>query len=416
MNDTSQTDTVIIGAGPFGLSTAAHLRAAGDNFRIFGVPMKRWRQQMPMGMFLKSEGRASSLSDPAGELTIGRFCAENKLPYDDRAVPVPVEAFIDYGLAFQRRLVPSLEQVLVSRIEALDDGFHVNLDDGTALRTKHVVVATGLDHTEYMPPVFSGLPSTFVSHSSAHHDFTPFSGKDVTVIGGGQSALESAALLREAGAQVRVIVRKPKLQWNEAPRLGRRSLLRRLRYPLSNLGEGLQLWLFSNMPHLFTWLPRRVRIEKVAKVLDAAGAWWLRSRVEGKIQVLMGQAVSSAVERNGRLLLRLSGLAGETAEITTDHVVAATGYHYDVLSLPFLSDAIKKRIRTENHRPILSRDLESSVRGLYFTGVASAYTLGPAMRFVDGVDHTARAISHHIRTKEKRTSAAPAETVVATSN
>jgi hypothetical protein len=61
---------VIVGAGPYGLSIAAYLRRLHIAFRICGVPMQNWRNAMPMGMFLKSEGGGSNLSDPSGAFTL----------------------------------------------------------------------------------------------------------------------------------------------------------------------------------------------------------------------------------------------------------------------------------------------------------------------------------------------------------
>ena len=72
----SKLSTVaIIGAGPYGLSIAAHLKAAGVAARLFGASMQTWREAMPRGMFLKSEGFASSLSDPGDTFTLGHYCA-----------------------------------------------------------------------------------------------------------------------------------------------------------------------------------------------------------------------------------------------------------------------------------------------------------------------------------------------------
>ncbi len=84
------TQVAIIGAGPYGLSLAAHLRARGIDFRIFGTPLNSWRTQMPKGMFLKSEGFASNLYDPDGAFTLVRFCADKSLGYADYNHPVPL--------------------------------------------------------------------------------------------------------------------------------------------------------------------------------------------------------------------------------------------------------------------------------------------------------------------------------------
>src|SRR5215469_230931 len=95
----NMTEVVIVGAGPYGLSVAAHLAAAGVSFRIFGKPMSAWADQMPKGMLLKSEGFASSLSDPGAQFALGEYCRQQNLPYEDNGRPVELETFVNYGLA-----------------------------------------------------------------------------------------------------------------------------------------------------------------------------------------------------------------------------------------------------------------------------------------------------------------------------
>ena len=75
------TQVAIIGAGPYGLSIAAHLRSLGIPFRIFGTPVDTWRRHMPAGMSLKSDGFASCLSDPDDKGTLEAYCAERGIPY-----------------------------------------------------------------------------------------------------------------------------------------------------------------------------------------------------------------------------------------------------------------------------------------------------------------------------------------------
>jgi cation diffusion facilitator CzcD-associated flavoprotein CzcO len=103
-------DVAIIGAGPYGLSLAAHLRKRGVEHRIFGRPMQMWQERMPKGMCLKSDGFASSLYDPDDSFTLAHFCRETGLPYQHSGLPIPLETFLSYGLAFQQRLVPQLEE------------------------------------------------------------------------------------------------------------------------------------------------------------------------------------------------------------------------------------------------------------------------------------------------------------------
>ncbi len=416
MNNENRVDTVIVGAGPFGLSIGAHLRASGSSFRIFGRPMHRWLNQMPVGMFLKSDGRASNLSDPSGQYTLGRYCAENNLPYQDHGLPVPIETFTRYALAFQRQLLPAVEEVYLSKLSRLEGGFDLEFENGDRLTARNVVIATGLEHTAYVPPVLRPLSERLRSHCSEHRDLGIFRDRDVTVIGGGQSALEIAALLAEAGAQARVVVRKPSLQWNSAPALGTRPLYRRLRYPVSNLGEGTQLWFYSNLPKMFRYFPRDIRIRKAHSVLDAAGACWLKNRVEGKIQIKCGAVIRNATARDGRIALTVSGADQGISEILTDHVIAATGYQYDIRQLPFLNALVKDNIRAENGRPVLSSHFESTVPGLYFTGLASAYDFGPSMRFLDGARQTALIISRRIQAVRERYSTVPNGRAAAASN
>ena len=111
-------DIAIIGAGPYGLSLAAHLSAANLDVRVFGQPMQFWRDHMPEGMVLKSEGFASNLWHPDGAFTLKDYCSERGLPYKDLGLPVPLQTFCDYGEAFQKRFVPNLDRALGIRTGA----------------------------------------------------------------------------------------------------------------------------------------------------------------------------------------------------------------------------------------------------------------------------------------------------------
>src|SRR4051812_6895879 len=118
MTSLSRSTVAIIGAGPYGVSIAAHLQSAGIDFRIFGRPLYRWLCQMPKGMFLKSEGCASSLSDPTAHYTLAQYCAQSGLPYGERGAPVSLEVFSQYALSFQRALAPNVEETMVDSAEA----------------------------------------------------------------------------------------------------------------------------------------------------------------------------------------------------------------------------------------------------------------------------------------------------------
>jgi hypothetical protein len=96
-------DVAIIGAGPYGLSIAAHLAARGVSYRIFGSPMHTWLTQMPRVMRLKSEGFASTLYDPDSAFTLAKYCAQQGIPYADLGLPIPLVTFASYGQEFQRQ-------------------------------------------------------------------------------------------------------------------------------------------------------------------------------------------------------------------------------------------------------------------------------------------------------------------------
>ena len=402
----SDLPVAIIGAGPFGLSVAAHLRSSGVPFRIFGTPMHRWRAQMPTGMFLKSEWDASDLADPAGRYTLQQFCAEAKLPFENG--PIPLATFTRYAMSFQRRLVPMVEDIFVTALDRRPDGFELRLATGERIKAKKVVIATGLAHAEYIPQELARLPAELRSHSSAHHDLSQFKGRDVVVAGAGQSALETAALLSEAQAKVSLFVRGESVKWNQNPPTHPPSLWQRTRRPASGLGSGLKSWFYANAPMVFHHLPQRVRINTVrgsktrAAFLGPAGAWWLRERVLGRVQILLGQSLMGVAARGEKAILHVMGPDGRSRDLAADHIIAATGYRFSASSLPFLSEPLLHDLRCVEQVPLLSQSFEFTVPGLYFTGLASAYNFGPVMRFLCGSQYTAERICRHIVKKQER--------------
>jgi hypothetical protein len=384
-------DIAIIGGGPYGLSIAAHLRASGASFRLFGSPMQTWRRHMPKGMALKSDGFASSLSAPDGGGALRDYCARRGLPYHDTALPVPLATFTDYALDFQRRLVPSLEDRMVTSLDGAPDGFRLVLDNGETLDARKVVVAVGITHFAHSPDALAGLPPEIASHSSAHHDLETFSGRDVTVLGAGSSAVDLAALLREVGASVRLVVRGPAVRFFSEPAAGGAGLWRKLRHPPSGIGPGLRSRLYADAPGLFRRLPARLRLKIVERHLGPASPWPLKQRVIGRAEVLVERSLTDARVRAGRARLTFETGGGPTT-IDTDHVIAATGYRPSLSRLPFLSDRLRDRLKAIADTPVLSAHFEASVRGLYFVGPAAANSFGPLMRFMYGSEFAARRI------------------------
>ena len=389
MND---VEVAIVGAGPYGLSLASHLRAAGVSFRQFGQLMNPWGTAMPQGMFLKSQGFASNLSDPRGTHTLEAFCAATGRPYASYGLPVPLDTFVAYGEWFQAELLPDLEQTLVTAVSRRDTGYQLDLATGETISARQVVVSAGIEHFPFAPVELAGLPEEICTHSSRHTDLAAWRGRSVIVLGAGQSALESAALLHEQGAAVRIVMRKTQVAWNGTPLDPQRPLLKRLREPEAGLGSGWGTWFYSNHPGLFRHLPAATRVRRARTALGPAGASWLRGRVEGEFPILTGLNLRWARPGPSGLEIGFSGPGGER-ELAADHLIAATGYRPDVRRLAFLGDGLRESIETVAGTPAVDRDYQSSVPGLYFAGPAVAPTMGPVMRFVFGSDHAARTLA-----------------------
>jgi cation diffusion facilitator CzcD-associated flavoprotein CzcO len=387
-------ETAIIGAGPYGLSVAAHLRGLGVPFRIFGRPMDSWLEHMPKGMMLKSDGFASNIYDPQGGFTLKQFCAEQGIEYSDTALPVSLETFTQYGLAFRERMVPELEKKLVVSVDRSPDGFLLQLDDGELVKTRRVVLAVGITHFAHIPANLGHLPPELLSHSFRHRDLEPFRGRSVVVIGGGSSATDLAGLLRETDADVQLVARDTSLKFHGMPQLGKpRSLWQRVRNPQSGLGPGWRSRFFANAPMMFHYWPESLRLKTVRKHLGPSGGWFAKEKVIGKLPVLLGHTPLRAEAQGGRVRLQLRAFDGGEREIVTDHIVAATGYRVDLGRLKFLSTEIRSKVKAVDGTPVLSTNFESSVPGLYFVGVASANSFGPVMRFAFGAGFAARRLA-----------------------
>ena len=385
-------DIAIIGAGPYGLSIAAHLRQRGIPFRIFGRPMDSWLVHMPKGMMLKSDGFASNIYDPDADFTLRQFCAERGIEYSDLGLPVARETFSAYGLAFQERIVPELEDNLVVSLDRRPGGFVLQLDNGETVTAGRVVLAVGITHFEYIPPELAHLPSEFLSHSFRHHDLEGFRGRSVVVIGGGASAIDLAGLLHETGADVQLVSRQA-LKFHSMPTGKPRSLWQRIRHPQSGLGPGLRSRFFSNAPLAFHYLPERLRLHLVRRTLGPSGGWFTRDKVIGQVPVLVGYAPQAAEVQDRKVRLHLRGNDGSEREVLTEHIIVATGYRVDLNRLPFLTVEFRWKIKAVNGTPVLSSAFESSIPGLYFVGIAAANSFGPVMRFAYGAGFAARSLA-----------------------
>ena len=375
--------TAVVGAGPYGLSVAAHLLASDVPTMAFGRPMESWRE-MPSRMYLKSVWSASSLADPEGAFSLERYCRGRGSAAKE---PIPLDFFIEYGQWFQEQAVPRVDPTLVTCARRRGGGFVLELADGRELEAARVVVAIGVRHFAYSPEFARDLPASLVSHTGDHVDLSAFRGSSVAVLGAGQSALENAAILSDEGAEVEVIARKP-VVWIKRVLYQRGGPVSRLLYPPTDVGPPGLNWLCA-APLLLRRLPFAIRRRIEVRSTRPAGAQWLRPRVDGRIPVTAGTAVVAAYPSGGRLRLELSD--GTTREV--DHLMLGTGYRPDMRKIPFLDASLRQDLVQADGFPVLNEWFESTVPGLHFVGGLAGRTFGPICRFVAGARVAAQQVT-----------------------
>ena len=423
-------DVLVIGAGPYGLSTYAHLRRRGLRVRILGQTMHSWQAHMPAGMFLKSPAAASNLDAPGPGHGLADYCRTAGIGAPVADEPVPIGLFVDYGRWFAECLAPSVEDVQVRHVDRGPGGFSVETGSGERFLAASVVVASGLAGHEYVPAELGTLgrrahagcgsavcsssaradltvgslstdaldPTAdpargLLSHTSEHTDFSAFGDRDVAVIGAGQSALESAALLAEAGARPTLLARRSAVNWGPPPAPEPHGGARLRRGPGSPLGPGWATYACVRGPAVFRHLPDRVRLELVARILGPFGAWWLRERVQGVVPILEGHRLLGASVDGDRVALNVRSPGGADLTLHTDHVLAATGYRVGPDALGFLAPRLRASLAVVDGWPRLQADFSSSVPGLYFVGPLAAGSFGPLLRFVCGTSYTSPRVA-----------------------
>jgi hypothetical protein len=376
-------DAVVIGAGPYGLAAVAQLRRAGVEVRAFGLPMSFWMRHMPKGMRLRSPWGASHIGDPSASPTLDEFQRIRGAAIDR---PIPLDDFIAYGLHVQERAASGTDPRRVARLEPNNAGFRVVLEDGEPIETRRVVVAVGISDFAWRPPEFAGLPPSHASHACDHADLAALAGRRVAILGGGQSALESAALLREAGADVEVILRAPAQRW--VGRATRDGLLGLLLFDRTDVGPAMVSHVVAR-PRLYRRLSAEIQQELSRRSLVAGAATWLRPRLGG-IPITLGRRVATVSRLNGHVRLTLD----DGTDRTVDHVLLATGYRVDLRRCAFLGPEVLASLRcSDAGYPVLDDGFTSTVPGLHFIGATAVGSFGPLVRFVSGTRFTARTLA-----------------------
>jgi hypothetical protein len=355
---------------------------------IFGEPMTFWAKQMPAGMLLRSPRAASTISDSRSRLTLETYESSAGLKAQS---PLPSDTFVNYGRWFRSQLSCSSYPHLVEQVSQQNSLFHLTLENHQSLTARRVVVATGIGPFAKKPEVFAALPAEMTSHCYEGRRLSDFGGKRVAVIGSGQSALESAALLSETGAHVEVIARIPQLRWIGGHQwLHRLGAVTRMLYSKYDVGPmGISRLVAS--PNVVSRIPLAVRDKIRVRAVRPAGAPWLAPRL-GNVTMTTGRDVRSASARGSEVLLTLD----DGSERRFDHVLLGTGYRVDVSGYRFLAPSLVSAIQQNDGYPALLDGLRSSVPGLHFVGAAAARSFGPLLYFVAGTEFASQQLAAHV--------------------
>lgn len=396
---TAQYDVVVVGAGPYGLSTAAYLLNRKLKVAVFGKPLNLWREHMPEGMNLRSHWRASNLAHPQKGYEFDHFLKTSSYPL---RLPVPIQAFIDYGVWFQKQAVPTVDETYVASIEQQGGLFQLTLVDGRRVSSRAVVMAIGLRYYAHRPEEFAQLPTDLMSHTVEYAGFSQFDGKHVAVLGSGQSAVESAALLHEAGAVVHLISRH-KIHWLGPDRSDERSLWQKIRRPWAGIAPGWKNWILEHFPYFFYRFPQERKDHYIETRYQAAASDWLRERVIGKVHIYEYAQIGKVAVSEGQVELHLSN----NQVVKADHFLLATGYKVDLKRLPMIHPSLLDMIQLDDRNiPVLNHWFESSVPGLYFIGITALRNFGPLFRFVVGTkaaaERVSRAAARHVARERRR--------------
>jgi thioredoxin reductase len=385
------TDVAIIGAGPYGLSLAAHLRAQGVSYRIFGEAMRFWRN-MPVGINLKSLAFATNIAVPKSGYSFPEWCRQHGL---EDFEPCTMQSFSAYGLEMQKRFVPDVEEVLVTNVSLRGGGFELALASGERLSSHKVVVCTGLSGLAQIPDVLRELGPDRMRHTFDISDYSAFRNKTVAVIGAGSSAIEAGALVHEAGGCSEIFVREQEAVFHgRTPRV--RPLWERIKNPITVLGAGRDNWVIQQLPLSVHMLPRERRTRFVKRYLGPASPWWIKDRVLGKVPIHVRHEVVEVGNAGQRVQLKMRNGEGSLRNVEVDFVIAGTGYDANVSRLRFFDPEILDRIHRIERAPTLNINFESSVPGLHFTGPLSFMCFGPLFRFVTGAKVTARRLARRL--------------------
>jgi hypothetical protein len=382
--DVADTELLVIGAGPYGYSAAAHARARGIDTRIVGRPMGFWRDQMPAGMYLRS-GRDWTL-DADGEHSFEAYFEERGMLPGEHD-PIPLSVFLDHTEWFRAEKGLEVDDVLVDSLTAGDGSFEARLNDGSTLTAQKVLAAPGVSAFAQLPDWYAEVPADRRSHTSRRVRFEDLAGARVAIIGGRQSAYEWAALLCDHGAErVDVVHRHPvpafaRVSWAFVDAYVDRTEAQRGWWRSLDAGQKREI-------ALEFWQVGRLTLEA-----------WLTPRLDPRVVTsrpgteVVAVGAGGGAGAPGGVMLALSD--GVTLEV--DHVIAASGYRADLAAVPYLRE-VMERISVTDGSPDLSPGFETTLPGLFVTGFAATRDFGPFYGFTKGCPSAARiAVAEMLR-------------------
>jgi len=360
----------VVGAGPYGLATAAYAQERGVNQQLLGVPMAFWKHGMPKGLILRSNKSEHISLDPSGKYTFDRYLGSED--HSDTGLhSISLDTYLDYANWFQENASLTAYPHLVQQLDLVGRLFEAQLDDGSMVRARNVVIATGLGVHKNLSELAPSLPLSRYRHTCDLGDLEYLRGQRCLILGGRQSAFEWAALIAEVGAaMVHLAYRHPTPAFDEADWSSLEEPARQAssdRRWFRNLSSEEKAESIQRL-----WAQGRLKVEP-----------WLESRVQKENIHLWPCATVIACEQlaDGTMVAELD--TGVTMPL--DYVVFATGYKIEVGNFSFLSRrSILPLLKAEEGYPVLDEDFQSSVPGLFFIGPAAARDFGPALSFVIG--------------------------------
>ena len=369
------TQLLVIGAGPYAISTAAFANERGIDTVIVGRPMGFWREHMPSRMLLRS-GPDWHL-DAGGVDTFERYLAERQIR-PDQADPIPIDLFLSYVDWFLVRKHVDVREDFVVRLDKAEKQFEATLESGERIVADAVVAAPGIQPYAQLPEWAEVVGPDRSAHSCDLVSFDGLAGARVLIIGGRQSAYEWAALIGEAGAERIDVVHR-----HDVPRFERVSW----RFVDVHVERTL------TVPGYWRNLPASERDAVEQRFWEVGRLTlepWLTPRLDSRrVTVWPGNYVREVDASGHHEALHLT-LADSTS-LAVDYVVFASGYRAQLANVPYLS-AVLDRVELDDGFPVLDTALQTTLDGLYVTGFSATKAFGPFFGFVKAAPAAATLI------------------------